>query len=63
MFEFDPTESAGFLVSRVIHALKLGIQKFLDEAAIPITAKEISILTVLASIDSPAQMNWKNWRS
>ena len=32
MLEFDPTESAGFLVGRVAHALKLRVQEFLDDA-------------------------------
>jgi DNA-binding MarR family transcriptional regulator len=56
MFEFDPTESAGFLVGRVGHALKLRIQEFLDEAGIPMSSEEISILTVLAHLEGPVQM-------
>ncbi|MCH9654205.1 MAG: hypothetical protein K0U86_00670 [Planctomycetes bacterium] len=60
MFKFVPSESAGFMASRLTLALKPGILKFLDEADIPITAKNLSILTVLAAIDSPDQMNWKN---
>ena len=31
MLKFKPTESAGFLVGRVAHALKLNVQEFLDE--------------------------------
>jgi DNA-binding MarR family transcriptional regulator len=56
MLNFDPTESAGFLVGRVAHALKLRVQEFLDEAGIPISAEEISILTVLAHLDGPERM-------
>ena len=51
MLEFDPTESAGFLVGRVAHALKLRVQEFLDDAGIDMSAEEISILTVLAHLD------------
>ena len=56
MLKFDPTESAGFLVGRVAHALKLRVQEFLDEADIPISAEEISILTVLAHLEGPERM-------
>ena len=56
MLEFDPTESAGFLVGRVAHALKLRVQEFLDEAGIDLFAEEISILTVLAHFDGPERM-------
>ena len=63
MFDIDPTELAGLLVSRVIHAINPGIQNILDEADIPIAAKEISILKVFAAIGSPDQMNWRNWGS
>ena len=57
MLEFDPTESAGFLVGRVAHALKLRVQEFLDEAGIGLFGEEISILTVLAHLDGPERMN------
>ncbi|MDF1746970.1 MAG: hypothetical protein P1V19_24985 [Gimesia sp.] len=63
MFKFVPSESAGFMASRLTLALKPGILKFLDEADISITAKEISILKALAAIGSPDQTNWKNWGS
>ena len=56
MLDFDPTESAGYLVGRVAHALKLRVQEFLDEAEIPLSAEEISILTVLAHLDGPERM-------
>jgi DNA-binding MarR family transcriptional regulator len=56
MLNFNPTESTGFLVGRVAHALKLRVQEFLDEAGIPISAEEISILTVLAHLDGPERM-------
>ena len=56
MLEFDPTESAGFLVGRVAHALKLRVQEFLDDARIVMSAEEISILTVLAHLEGPARM-------
>lgn len=56
MLEFDPTESAGFLVGRVAHALKLRVQEFLDDAGIGISAEEISILTVLTHLDEPERM-------
>lgn len=56
MLEFDPTESAGFLVGRVAHALSLRVQEFLDDAEIPISAQEISILTVLAHLVEPERM-------
>ena len=56
MLEFDPTESAGFLIGRVAHALSLRVQEFLDDAEIPISAQEISILTVLAHLDEPERM-------
>ena len=56
MLNFDPTESAGFLVGRVAHSLKLRVQAFLDEAGIPLSAEEISILTVLAYLDGPERM-------
>ena len=56
MLEFDPTESAGFLVGRVAHSLKLRVQEFLDDAGIDMSAEEISILTVLAHLDGPERM-------
>lgn len=56
MLEFDPAESAGFLVGRVAHALSLRVQEFLDDAEIPISAQEISILTVLAHLVEPERM-------
>jgi len=56
MLKFDPTESAGFLVGRVAHALKLRVQEFLDDAGIDMSAEEISILTVLAHLDGPERM-------
>ena len=56
MLKFKPTESAGFLVGRVAHALKLRVQEFLDENKIPLSAEEISILTVLAHLETPEQM-------
>ena len=56
MLEFDPTESAGFLVGRVAHALKLRVQEFLDDARIVMSAEEISILTVLAHLEGPERM-------
>ena len=56
MLNFDPTESAGFLVGRVAHALTLRVQEFLDDAGIPLSAEEISILTVLAHLDGPERM-------
>ena len=56
MLKFKPTESAGFLVGRVAHALKLNVQEFLDENEIPLSAEEISILTVLAHLEAPERM-------
>ncbi len=56
MLEFKPTESPGFLVGRVAHALKLGVQEFLDQRGIPLSAEEASILTVLAHLDGPERM-------
>lgn len=56
MLDFDPTESPGFLVGRVAHALKLRVQEFLNEAEIEISAEEISILTVLAHLEEPERM-------
>ena len=56
MLNFDPTESAGFLVGRVAHGIKLRVQEVLDDADIPISAEEISILTVLAHLDGPERM-------
>jgi DNA-binding MarR family transcriptional regulator len=56
MLDFEPTESAGFLVGRVAHLLKIRVQEFLDEAGIPMAAEEISILTVLAHLDEPLPM-------
>jgi MarR family transcriptional regulator for hemolysin len=56
MLKFNPTESAGFLVGRVAHALKLRVQEFLDDAGIDVSAEEISILTVLAHLKGPEQM-------
>ena len=56
MLNFDPTESAGFLVGRVAHALSQRVQEFLDDADIDISAAEISILTVLAHMNGPERM-------
>ena len=56
MLNFNPTESAGFLVGRVARALKLRVQEFLDDAEIPASAEEITILTVLAHLDEPERM-------
>jgi DNA-binding MarR family transcriptional regulator len=56
MLEFDPTESAGFLVGRVAHVLNLRVQGFLDDAEIDMSAEEISILTVLAHLEGPKRM-------
>ena len=56
MLEFDPTESAGFLVGRVTHLLNLRVQDFLDEAGIDMSAQEIRILTVLAHLAGPERM-------
>jgi DNA-binding MarR family transcriptional regulator len=56
MLEFDPTESAGFLVGRVAHTLKLRVQEFLHDAGIDMSAEEISILTILAHLDGPERM-------
>ena len=56
MLNFKPTESPGFLVGRVAHALKLGVQDLLDENGIRLSAEEISILTVLAHLDGPERM-------
>jgi len=56
MLDFDPKESAGFLVGRVAHALKLRVQEFLDDAGIDMSAEEISILTVLAHLKEPERM-------
>ncbi|MGI9518249.1 MAG: MarR family winged helix-turn-helix transcriptional regulator [Pirellulaceae bacterium] len=56
MLKFNPTESAGFLVGRVAHALSLRVQEFLDEAGIETSAEEISILTVVAHLEKPEQM-------
>ncbi len=53
---FKPTESAGFLVGRVAHALKLRVQEFLDENEIPLSAEEVSILTVLAHLEEQERM-------
>ena len=56
MLDFDPTESAGFLVGRVAHTLKLRVQEFLDDAGIDMSAEEISILTVLTHLAEPERM-------
>ena len=56
MLDIKPTESPGFLVGRVAHALKLGVQEFLDHSGIPLSAEEASILTVLAHLDGPERM-------
>lgn len=56
MLEFDPTESAGFLVGRVAHLLNLHVQDFLDAAGIDNSAQELSILTVLAHLPTPERM-------
>lgn len=56
MLPFDPTESAGFLVGRVAHSLKMRVQEFLDENEIPLSAEEASILTVLAHLKAPERM-------
>jgi DNA-binding MarR family transcriptional regulator len=52
----DPQKSAGFLVGRVAHSLKLRIQEFLDDADIAMSAEEVSILTALAHLDVPERM-------
>ena len=44
MLNFQPTESPGFLVGRVAHALNLGVQEFLDEGDIPVSVEELRIL-------------------
>ena len=56
MLKIDPTESAGFLVGRVAHSLKMRVQEFLDENEIPLSAEEASILTVLAHLEAPERM-------
>jgi DNA-binding MarR family transcriptional regulator len=56
MLNFDPTESAGFLVGRAAHALSLRVQEFLDDAEVHVSAAEITIMTVLAHMDGPEQM-------
>jgi DNA-binding MarR family transcriptional regulator len=56
MLKFNPTESAGFLVGRVAHALSLHVQEFLDEEGLDVSAEEISILTVVAHLTEPKQM-------
>ncbi len=56
MLKFNPTESAGFLVGRVAHALSLHVQDFLDEEGLDVSAEEISILTVVAHLSKPEQM-------
>ncbi len=56
MLNFQPTESPGFLVGRVAHALNLCVQEFLDEDDIPLSVEEIRILTVMAHLDGPEQM-------
>jgi DNA-binding MarR family transcriptional regulator len=56
MLKFNPTESAGFLVGRVAHALSLHVQEFLDEEGLDVSAEEISILTVVAHLADPKQM-------
>ena len=56
MLDFDPTESAGFLVARTAHALSLRVQEFLDEAEIDMSAQEVSILTALAHLPEPERM-------
>jgi len=54
---FKPAESTGFLVGRVAHHLKIGVQGFLDEAGIALSAEEISILTVLAHEEEPERIS------
>ena len=56
MLNFQPTESPGFLVGRVAHALNLSVQEFLDEGDIPVSVEELRILTVVAHLDGPKQM-------
>ena len=56
MLKFNPTESTGFLVGRVAHAIHLKVQEFLDEAGIEMSAEELSILTVVAHLDAPETM-------
>ena len=56
MLNFNPTESTGFLVGRVAHAIHLQVQEFLDEAGIEMSAEELSILTVVAHMDAPETM-------
>ena len=56
MLKFNPTESTGYLVGRVAHALHLKVQEFLDEAGIEMSAEELSILTVVAHLDTRETM-------
>ena len=56
MLNFNPTESTGFLVGRVAHAIHLKVQEFLDETGIEMSAEELSILTVVAHLDGPETM-------
>lgn len=56
MLNFNPTESTGFLVGRVAHAIHLQVQEFLDEAGIEMSAEELSILTVVAHLEAPETM-------
>lgn len=56
MERIDPENAPGFLVGRVAHRLKVNVRKFLTEAGIKLTAEEISILTVLAHLDSDRNM-------
>ena len=56
MLNFQPTESPGFLVGRVAHALNLAVQEFLEEGDIPVSVEELRILTVMAHLDGPEQM-------
>jgi DNA-binding MarR family transcriptional regulator len=53
----SPENSAGFLVGRVTHRLKIHIRKFLAEADLQFTPEEITILTVLAHLDSGKSMS------
>ena len=56
MLNFNPTESTGFLVGRVAHAIHQKVQEFLDEAGIEMSAEVLSILTVVAHLDAPETM-------
>lgn len=54
--EFRAIHSTGFLVDRVAHHLGLGVQQFLKEEGIGLTAHELGILTVVVGLDEPRRM-------